>query len=261
MKKSKLPFPPKTSLSRFLFGLVITGLLFGAAIGFDTIAGLQAMAKTSEQIRIIKGDKHTITVDQAAKEIRITATVTKDCSKPGVCDFGRRFQAFFGMKGGKMEKYFVFTTDVPRSEINKSIQELGIVSRNQIPMEEVEKRRGLSPHTQKDDYLQGDPIIVTVRFKKEGKNKEMALEDFVEERINVDGQEVFKPYTPHFVYHGTGEAIHFPSGCIVCPSDCNGGIITDNSVPLKHTVNYYRVNWDKMPPVGTEVEMVLKSIF
>ncbi len=253
--------PSKASLNRTIIGLAFTGLLAGTAMGFDAIVPQQAVAQASEQLRIIKGDKHQITVDQAAKELRITATVTKDCSKPGVCDFGRRFQAFFGMKGGKMEKYFVFTTDVPRSEINKAIQELGVVSRNQIPMEEVEKRRGLSTYTQKDDYLQGDPIIVTVKFRKDGKDMEVAIEDLIEERINVDGKEVFKPYTPHFVYHGTGEAIHFPSGCIVCPSDCNGGIITDNSVPLKHTVNYYRVNWDKMPAVGTEVVMVIKSIF
>ncbi len=249
-------------LTRVIVGLAVTGLLTGAVIGPDAIFGRQATAGTVEQtlVRTVNGDKHKMIVDSGAKEVRITATVTKDCSKPGVCDFGRRFQAFFGMKGGKMEKYFVFTTDVPRSEINKALLELGVVSRNQIPMEEVEKRRGLSRYTKKDDYLQGDPIIVTVTYKKNGKKVRVALEDLIEERINVDGLEVFKPYTPHFVYHGTGEAIHFPSGCIVCPSDCNGGIITDNSVPLKHTVNYYRVNWSKMPPVGTEVEMVLKSI-
>ncbi|MGB5157756.1 hypothetical protein [Desulfobacterium sp. N47] len=72
---------------------------------------------------------------------------------------------------------------------------------------------------------------------------------------------MIKPYTPHFVYHGSGEALNFPSGCIVCPSDCNGGIITDNVMPLKTTVNYYKVNWDRMPPVGSKVEVVIKSIY
>ena len=241
--------------------IAVLAIAAGLGLGLDALTGANAAAKSTQATRSVQGDKHEMVVDHQNKELRITATVTKDCSKPGVCDFGRRFQAFFGMKGGKMEKYFVFTTDVPRAEINKALQELGVTSRNQIPMEEVETRRGLSRYTKKDDYLQGDPIMVTARFKKDGKDVEVALEDLVEERINVDGQEVFKPYTPHFVYHGTGEAILFPSGCIVCPSDCNGGIITDNSIPLKHTVNYYRVNWDKMPPVGSEAEMVLKSIF
>jgi len=257
-KRSILPSP----LHRVIIGgIVAIGIWAGVGLGLGALTAPEASAGTATQLKIVKGVKHTMTIDPKSKEIRITATVTKDCSKPGVCDFGRRFQAFFGMKGGKMEKYFVFTTDVPRAEINKAILELGIVSRNQIPMEEVEARRGLSRYTKKDDYLMGDPIIVTARFKKDGKIVEVALEDLIEERINVDGHEVFKPYTPHFVYHGTGEAIHFPSGCIVCPSDCNGGIITDNSIPLKHTENYYRVNWKKMPPVGSEAELVLKSIY
>lgn len=251
----------KSSIIRILIGLGVIGLWAGAGLGIEAITGPEASANAASQMKIVKGRKHTMTIDRDAKEVRITATVTKDCSKPGVCDFGRRFQAFFGMKGGKMEKYFVFTTDVPRAEINKALLGLGVTSRNQIPMEEVEARRGLSRYTKKEDYLQGDPIIVTVRFKKDGKDVEVALEDLIEERINVDGQEVFKPYTPHFIYHGTGEAIHFLSGCIVCPSDCNGGIITENSIPLKHTENYYRVNWKKMPPVGSEAELVLKSIY
>lgn len=251
----------KSYLSTLVIGIAFIGLFAGFGLGIDLMTGPEAIAKASKKTRVVNGGKHKMIIDHANKELRITATVTKDCSKPGVCDFGRRFQAFFGMKGGKMEKYFVFTTDVSRSEINKALQELGIVSHNQIPMEEVEARRGLSRYTKKDDYLQGDPIIVTARFKKDGKEVEVALEDLVDERINVDGKEIFKPYTPHFVYHGTGEAIKFPSGCIVCPSDCNGGIITDNSIPLKHTVNYYKVNWEKMPSVGTEAEMVLKSIF
>jgi hypothetical protein len=47
----------------------------------------------------------------------------------------------------------------------------------------------------------------------------------------------------------------------VCPSDCNGGIITDNVLPLKTTVNYYKVNWNRMPAVGSKAEVVLKSIY
>jgi hypothetical protein len=104
-------------------------------------------------------------------------------------------------------------------------------------------------------------MICTIRFQKGKEIVEAALEDFIDEKIMVDGKEVFKPYTPHFIYHGTAEAINFQSGCIVCPSDCNGGIITDNVLPLKTTVNYYKVNWNRMPPVGAKVEVVLKSIY
>lgn len=246
-------------MSRFDF-LKVVGL---GALGLSSVIGTEAYAaaEKSKSSKIIKGKEDRMVIDKENKELRISATVTKDSSKPAVADWGRRFQAFFGSKGGKMEPFFVFTTDVMRSDINKALQEIGIRSRRQIPMEEVEKRTGLKPTTTKDDYLDGDPIIVTVRFKKGSLIVEAAMEDFIDEKILVDGKDVFKPYTPHFIYHGTAEAIAFPSGCIVCPSDCNGGIITDNVLPLKTTVNYYKVNWDRMPGVGTKVEVVLKSIY
>jgi hypothetical protein len=233
------------------------------AVGLSTIVGTKAFAaaKESPNVKIIKGGQDVMVVDEDNKELRISATVTKDASKPAVIDWGRRFQAFFGTKGGKMEPYFVFTTEVSRADVNKALQGLGVTSRRQIPMEEVAKRTGLKATTTKADYLDGDPIIVTVRFEKGGKIVETALEDLIDEKIIVGDAEVIKPYTPHFVYHGTAEAINFPSGCIVCPSDCNGGIITDNVLPLKTTVNYYKVNWDRMPAVGSKAEVVLKSIY
>jgi hypothetical protein len=232
-------------------------------LGLSSITGTEAFAaaEKSKNVKIVKGKEDRLVIDKENKELRISATVTKDSSKPSVADWGRRFQAFFGSKGGKMEPFFVFTTDVTRTDINKALLEIGIKSRKQIPMEEVEKRTGLKPTTTKDDYLDGDPIIVTVRFKKGAMIVEVSLEDLIDEKIMVEGKEVIKPYTPHFIYHGTAEAIAFPSGCIVCPSDCNGGIITDNVLPLKTTVNYYKVNWDRMPAVGSKVEVALKSIY
>jgi hypothetical protein len=203
----------------------------------------------------------TLTVDRLAGEVRVTTTVVKDCSQPSVCDWGRRFQAFFGSKDGKMASFFIFSTEVNRTEIDKGIKSLGIKSRRQIPMTEVKQRSGLKATTQKDDYLDGDPILVSVRWKKDGQTVETALENLIEEKISVDGKDVIKPYTPHFVYHGTAEAINFGSGCIVCPSGCNGGIIADNSLPLKETKNYYRFDWTKMPAPGTKVEIVIKSIY
>lgn len=69
---------------------------------------------------------------------------------------------------------------------------------------------------------------------------DVAIEDLIEEKISVEGKDVIKPYTSHFVYHGTAESINFASGCIVCPSGSNGGIIADNALPLKETKNVYR---------------------
>ena len=72
--------------------------------------------------------------------MRISATVTKDVSIPSASDWGRRFQAFFGVWGGKMEGFFVFTTGVSRVDIDKAIHGIGIRSRQQVSMEEVAQR-------------------------------------------------------------------------------------------------------------------------
>jgi hypothetical protein len=212
-------------------------------------------AKTST----VKYGSDTLTVDSQAREIRVSTTVVKDCSQPSVCDWGRRFQAFFGSKSGKMAPFFIFSTEVNRTDLDKAIRAIGIKSRRQIPMTEVKQRSGLKATTQKDDYLDGDPILVSVRWIKDGKKIEVPLESLIEEKITVDGKDVIKPYTPHFVYHGTAEAINFASGCIVCPSGCNGGIIADNALPLKETKNYYRFDWSKMPAPGSKAEIVIKS--
>lgn len=212
-------------------------------------------------VTTLKSGSDTMTVDQKSSEVRVTSTVLKDCSQPSVCDWGRRFQAFFGSKDGKMAPFFIFSTEMNRTDIDKAIKSVGIKSRRQIPMTEVKERSGLKSTTQKDDYLDGDPLLVSVRWKKDGKMVDVAIEDLIEEKITVDGKDVIKPYTPHFVYHGTAEAINFASGCIVCPSGCNGGIIADNSLPLKETKNYFRFDWNKMPPPGTKVEIVLKSVY
>ncbi|PLX89501.1 MAG: hypothetical protein C0618_01215 [Desulfuromonas sp.] len=240
--------------------LKILGL---GALGLSTIPGSRAFAAAEQQqtAQIIKGGDDRMIVDQANKELRISASVTKNGSAPSILDWGRRFQGFFGAKGGKMESYFIFTTQIDRRDIDTSLQSIGVTSRRQIPMSEVKQRTGLKPTTSHSDYLDGDPVICTIRFIKDGQIVEAAIEDFIEEKISVQGTDVIKPYTPHFVYHGTAEAINFPSGCILCPSDCNGGIITDNVLPLKTTVNYYRVNWKRMPAVGTKVEIVLRSIY
>jgi hypothetical protein len=211
-------------------------------------------------VTTVKSGSDTMTVDQKSSEVRVTSTVLKDCSQPSVCDWGRRFQAFFGAKDGKMAPFFIFSTEINRTDIDKAIKSVGIQSRRQIPMTEVKQRSGLKSTTQKDDYLDGDPLLVSVRWKKDGKMVDVAIEDLIEEKISVDGKDVIKPYTPHFVYHGTAEAINFASGCIVCPSGCNGGIIADNSLPLKETKNYFRFDWNKMPPPNTKVEIVLKSV-
>jgi len=51
---------------------------------------------TIPKLTVVKRESDTMTIDNEARKIRITATITKDCSKPSVCDWGRRGQALSG---------------------------------------------------------------------------------------------------------------------------------------------------------------------
>ena len=232
--------------------------------GLSTIVGTPAFAEASNDpnVRVVPGKgEHHLIVDFNNKEIRFSAKVTRDDSKTTVAGWGKRAIAWIGSKGGKWEDYFIFTTDVSRTDIDKGIQDIGIKYRRQISRLKKKEHMGLKPTTSINDYLDGDPITATIRFEKDGKIVESAFEDFIQEKIEVEKQEVIKPYTPHFIYHGTGEMEKYESGCIVCPSDCPGGIITDNTFPLLTMLSLYKVNWDRMPPVGSRVEVSLRSIY
>ena len=55
------------------------------------------------------------------------------------------------------------------------------------------------------------------------------------EKVTVGGKEVIKPWTPHWVFHGSGVLHNERTGCIACPCDCPGGIIADNRNPIFET--------------------------
>jgi hypothetical protein len=248
------------AMSRSTFLKTIAAGVFG----LSTVAGTPAFSEASQDsnIRVIPGrGEHNLIVDFGNKEIRFSAKVTRDDSKTTIADWGERAIAWIGTKGGKWDDYFIFTSDVPRPEIDKGIQEIGIKFRRQISRLKKDEHTGLKPSTTVNDYLDGDPMTVTIRFEKAGAIVEAAFEDFIQEKIIVEKKEVIKPYTPHFVYHGTAEMEKYESGCIVCPSDCPGGLITDNTFPLLTMLSLYKVNWDRMPPVGSRVEVALKSIY
>lgn len=248
------------AMSRSTFLKTIAAGVFG----LSTVTGTPAFAQATKDpnIRVVPGrGEHILIVDFSNKEIRFSAKVTRDDSKTTVADWGERAIAWIGAKGGKWEDYFIFTTDVSRTEIDKGIQDLGIKFRRQISRLKKDEHTGLKPTTTINDYLDGDPMTATIRFEKGGTIVESAFEDFIQEKIVVEKKEVIKPYTPHFVYHGTAEMEKYESGCIVCPSDCPGGIITDNTFPLLTMLSLYKVNWDRMPPVGSRVEVSLKSIY
>src|SRR5271157_2354396 len=54
---------------------------------------------------------------------------------------------------------------------------------------------------------------------------EKPYEAFGREKVTVGGKEVIKPWTPHWVFHGSGVLHNERKGCIACPCDCPGGIM------------------------------------
>ncbi len=210
------------------------------------------------ELKRVNGETDWMTVDQNSKKITFSATVTKDASKSAVSDWGQRGQAWIGCKGGSQVKFFIFTTDIPRPEIDSAIQDMGVTFSNQIEKKNWKSHRNLKKTSSPKDFLNGDPLMVLLKFEKNGKTVQVPLENLIDEKIKIEDSEIFRPHTPHYVYHGTGETIKYPSGCIVCPSDCFGGIITDNRLPILTYDSWYKVNWEKMPPVGSKVEVILQ---
>ena len=75
-------------------------------------------------------------------------------------------------------------------------------------------------------------MLISVFWKDGGKWVERPYQSFVTERVLVDKTPTEKPWTPSFVFHGSGAVHRSGTGCIACPCDCAGGIIADNRFPL-----------------------------
>jgi len=76
----------------------------------------------------------------------------------------------------------------------------------------------------------------------------------------VGDKEIEKPWTPHFVFHGSGAIHKSGTGCIACPCDCPGGIIADNRYPVYDPKPKVRFDMSKAPPAGTQVYVRIRPI-
>ncbi len=199
-----------------------------------------------------------LVIDSVRGEVVLSARVQHPKGKPCIDEYGERVQAFVGTAqaaGGdaKMAGYFVFLVDVSAEQIHEAMLKLGAKPRVHYSIQEGKKRTGLKPTTKPDDYLQGDPVQLSVFWKDGDRIRERPYQDFVTEHVLVDGQPVEKPWTPHFVYHGSGVIHKSGTGCIACPCDCAGGIIADNRNPIYEPKPMVKFDMAKAPKVGTQV--------
>jgi hypothetical protein len=199
-----------------------------------------------------------VLIDRAGQQIIVPAVVVHPEGKPCIDDWGQRVQAFAGCRraaGGaaKFADYFVFLSEVSTEEVYEALLDLGARPRVHYSTPEAKTRTGLTKETRAEDYLQGDPIQLSVFWADGERWIERPYQDFAQEKVLVEGGEVIKPWTPHYVFHGSG-AIHASgTGCIACPCDCAGGIIADNRYPVFNPKPIVRFDWTKAPPVGTPV--------
>jgi hypothetical protein len=206
-----------------------------------------------------------VQVNEGRGEVILPAVVQHPKGKPCIDDWGQRIQAFVGCSkaaGGDatMAGYFVFLVDVPTEDVYQALVRLGAKPRVHYSMQEGKRRSGLRPDTGPEDYLQGDPVLLSVFWKEGDRWVERAYQDFVRERVLVDGKPVEKPWTPSFVFHGSGAIHKSGTGCIACPCDCPGGIIADNRYPIYDPKPIVRFDLRQVPRPGTTVYVRLRPV-
>jgi hypothetical protein len=235
-------------------------------ISLLTLPMLAAQSGADEQPANQLPTPGSLVMDAERREVILSAQVQFPEGKPCINEFGERVQAFAGCStaaGGdaKMAAYFVFLVDVDTEQVSEALLKLGCRPKVHYSIQEGRKRSGLKAETKPEDYLQGDPVVLSVFWKREdGTWVERAYQDFVTEKINVSGREIIKPWTPHFVFHASGTLHSSGTGCIACPCDCPGGIIADNRNPIYDPKPSVRFDMAKAPPPGTQVYVKIRPI-
>src|SRR5262249_16805712 len=135
----------------------------------------------------------TVVADRDRGEVILSASVQHPKGKPCIDDWGQRIQAFVGCAkaaGGeaKMAGYFVFLVDVPTEDVYQALRDVGAKTRVHYSMQEGRKRSGLKPQTKAEDFLQGDPVVLSIFWCDGERWIERPYQDFVQERVLVEGK-------------------------------------------------------------------------
>ena len=199
-----------------------------------------------------------VVVDSDRGEIRFNARVQYPRGKPCIDAWGQRIQAFLGSEkaGGARAEFadhFVFLAAVDTEDVYRGLAEAGASTKVHYSRAEGRKRAGR-------DFLQGDPVAITIAWQDGDRRVERRYEEFVEEKTFVGGKEVVKPWAPHFVFHGSGVIHKEGTGCIACPCDCPGGIIADDRNPIYEPKPIVRLDLKKAPPAGTRVVVRIRRV-
>jgi hypothetical protein len=236
-------------LTTALLGMCLAGLLAPAADRAD-----EALPEPG-----------TVRVDRVRGEIVLPAVVQHPRDKPCIDDWGERTQSFVGCRqaGGREARsadWFVFLVDAGIEQVHEGLVELGAKSRVHYSMAEAKKHSGLTPGTKPEDFLQGDPVVLSIFWKEGDRWVEKPYQAFAQERIRVNFREVIKPWTPSFVFHGSGAIYRAGTGCIASSCDSAAGLIADNRYPLDIPKPSLRFDWTQAPKEGTRVYVRIRPV-
>jgi hypothetical protein len=220
-----------------------------------TLAALACFASAAPA-RTLPADGE-VRVDADRGELVFSAVVQHPKDKPCIDGWGERIQAFVGSAKADgrptlFGDFFVFLTQADVNDVHEGLIRLGARPRVHYSREEGKKLEGR-------EYLDGDPVLITVSWKEGDAWVERSYDDFVQEKAPRAGEEKVKPWTPHWVFHGSGAIHKAGTGCIACPCDCPGGLIADNRNPIYSPKPTVRFDWSKAPPEGTKVFVHIRT--
>ncbi len=232
-------------------------LLFGTIAVFLFTHSLYA--KKRDQTSSLKW-KNGILIDSLRCEVRATGIVQKT-DKPRMNEFAAAGPALLGAKNGKFKDFFVFLTDAWTWDIYSSLEKLGGRGRVVYKGDEIKNHMGISTNQKPQNYYQGDPVQIYIQWKDKNGTHCLAYEDFfIEKEIGPDNSIAYKPWTPHFVMHGSGAVNQKKTGCIACTHDCPGGIIGSNRYAIQTKIPVLKALWDRLPAPGTKIEVVFRPV-
>ncbi|HYH10028.1 MAG TPA: YdjY domain-containing protein [Thermoanaerobaculia bacterium] len=188
-----------------------------------------------------------LTVDRAANEVRISATV-----QPHAMDrpFGVQGHHAIVWEGGKSRWWALFVAEASDRDVRRALDSLGAKRGENLTPATWTAREDEHNH-EPDKRVEGTPIEVFVEWDR----KRVPLSSLIVEKKR-------KAPLMDFRYGGHEQwQKEFESGCIVCLYSCPGGAIGNRAHTIRDYVRdgvVYASVPGRLPRAGSKVTIVLK---
>jgi hypothetical protein len=189
----------------------------------------------------------TLTIDRAAHEVKISATVQPDAMSRL---FGVQGHHAIVWEGGKSKRWALFVAHASDRDVRRALDSLG-AKRGENLTPATWTARDDENNREPDKRVEGSKIDVFVEWDR----KRFPLSSLIAEKNRPAPLLDFR--------YGGNERWQkeFESGCIVCLYSCPGGAIGNHAHPIRdyerEGVVYASVP-ERLPPAGSRVTIVLK---